>query len=289
MRKVTLVATDLDGTLLTGNKKVTDKTRRALQQLKNRGIIFGIASGRPVESTLLLSKDWGLDEDISFLIGMNGGTIYDIRRDEKEQYYLMKGETILEIIDHFKDVDAAFQIMVGNIRYTNRSIPETQAHAKLFGEVEIEVDLNEFLKGKEVNKLIIYLMNPEDMDAVKKRASTFSSSNYTSFQTALNLYEYVDPNINKGFGMKKVCEHFGINLEDVVAFGDAENDKEMLEVVGMGVAMKNASDDIKEIADFVSEYTNEEDALGNFVEEYINPTQTTMLDIDANTFKKGAK
>lgn len=289
MRKVTLVATDLDGTLLTGKKKVTEKTRNAIQQLKNRGIIFGIASGRPVESTLLLSKDWGLDEDVSFLIGMNGGTIYDIRRDEKEEFHLMKGETILEIVEHFKDMNVIFQIMVGNKRYTNRSIPETQAHAKLFGEIEIEVDLNEFLKGKEVNKLILYLLNPSEMDLVKERASTFSSPNYTSFQTADNLYEYVDPNINKGFGIRRVCEHFGVDIQDVVAFGDAANDKEMIEAVGMGVAMKNASDDIKAVADFVSEYTNEEDALGYFVEEYVNPTQTTVLDIDANLRKKGAK
>lgn len=289
MKKVTLVATDLDGTLLTGNKKVTEKTRRALQELKNRGIIFGIASGRPVESTLILSKDWGLDEDVSFLIGMNGGTIYDIRKKEKEEFFLMKGETILEIIEHFKDMNVLFHILIGNHRYTNHSTPETRAHAQLFGEVETEVDLNEFLVGKKINKLIIYLLNPSEMDLIKERAGTFSSPEYVSFQTSPNLYEYVDPNINKGFGIKKVCEHFGVDIQDVVAFGDAANDKEMLEVVGTGVAMKNASDEIKAVADYVSDYTNEEDALGHFVEEYVNPTQSTVLDIDANLRKKGAK
>ena len=269
MKPITLIATDLDGTLLDDKKEVTNTTRTILKQLKQQGILFGVATGRPVESTLILSKEWGLDEDLSFMIGMNGGTIYDVRQQEKEEFHLMNGETILEIIEHFKDMNVLFHVMVGNHRYTNLSTPETLEYAELFGEVEIEIDLSTFLIGKKVNKLIIYLLNPEEMDDVKQRASTFSSELYTSFQTAPRLYEYVHPSINKGFEIKKVCEHFGICLENVAAFGDAQNDKEMLQIVGMGVAMKNACDEIKEVADFVSEFSNKENGMARFIEQYI--------------------
>ena len=269
MKPITLIATDLDGTLLDDKKEVTNTTRTILKQLKQQGILFGVATGRPVESTLILSKEWGLDEDLSFMIGMNGGIIYDVRQQEKEEFHLMNGETILEIIEHFKDMNVLFHVMVGNHRYTNLSTPETLEYAELFGEVEIEIDLSTFLIGKKVNKLIIYLLNPEEMDDVKQRASTFSSELYTSFQTAPRLYEYVHPSINKGFGIKKVCEHFGICLENVAAFGDAQNDKEMLQIVGMGVAMKNACDEIKEVADFVSEFSNKENGMARFIEQYI--------------------
>lgn len=285
MEKVTLVTTDLDGTLLNEEKQVTDKTRKVVQELKNRGILFGIASGRPVESTLILSKTWGLDQDLSFLIGMNGGTIYDTRRKEKEEYFLLDGETILEITEHFKDMPVIFMTMVGNKRYVNRSTEETRNHAHLFCEEEIEVDYETFMPGKKVNKLILFF-DPCYMEAVKERSRTFSSEKYTSFQTAPNLYEYVDPNINKGFGVQKVCEHFGVELKNVVAFGDAQNDKEMLEKVGTGVAMKNASQEIKQIADVVSEYTNEEDALAHFVEDFIHPNSPDRLQEDANLRKK---
>ena len=109
MNKISMVVTDLDGTLLTEKKEVTEKTRKAIHALKEHGILFGIASGRPVESTLLLSKDWGIEQDISFLIGMNGGTIYDCNTEQKEEYCLMAGETILEIIEHFKDMNVLLQ------------------------------------------------------------------------------------------------------------------------------------------------------------------------------------
>ena len=280
-KTITLVATDLDGTLLNNKKQVTPATRAAMKQLKNHGILFGIASGRPVESGQILVKDWGLESDISFLIGMNGGVIYDMRTGQKEQFHLMDGELILEIMDHFKDMDVIFQVMVGNDRYVNKSTEETRAHAKLFGENEILVDLKEFVKGRKVNKLILY-MDPSYMDAVKALDETFSNPKYTSFATANNLYEYVDPAINKGFGIQKICEHFGITPDHVVAFGDASNDKEMIEYVGCGVAMQNASDDIKAVADVVSEYTNEQDALAHFVNDRILPANPDRLERDAN-------
>ncbi|WP_281521611.1 HAD family hydrolase [Dubosiella newyorkensis] len=278
---VTLVASDLDGTLLNSQKKVTPETREALKQLKNHGILFGIASGRPIESGIILVKDWGLEDDISFLIGMNGGVIYDMRTKEKEQYHLMDGETILEIMEHYKDMDVIFQVMVGNDRYVNKSTEETRAHAKLFCENEILTDLETFLKGRKVNKLILFI-DPSYMDQVKARAATFSSDRFTSYATADNLYEYTDPMINKGFGIQKICEHYGIDPVHVVAFGDAPNDKEMLEDVGYGVAMKNATEDVKAVADVVSSYTNDEDALAHFVTDEILKNNPDRLEKDAN-------
>lgn len=278
---VTLVATDLDGTLLDSHKQVTPETRKVLKELKNRGILFGIASGRPVESGQILVHDWGLSNDISFLIGMNGGVIYDMRTGEKEQYHLLDGEKVLEIMDHYKDMDVIFQVMVGNDRYVNKSTEETRAHAKLFCENEMVTDLEEFLKGRKVNKLILF-MDPSYMPKVRERAATFSDPAYTSMQTADNLYEYMDPHINKGFGIKKACEHFGITPEHVVAFGDAENDEAMIEYVGCGVAMANASEELKEIADVVLERTNDQDGLAYFLEDVVLPANDARLEKDAN-------
>lgn len=278
---VTMVVTDLDGTLLNSHKKVTPATRQMMKELKNRGILFGIASGRPVESGKILMHDWGLESDISFLIGMNGGTLYDVRQDTTQSWYLMDGETILDIIGHFKDLPVIFQAMVGNHRYTSKSTEETRAHARLYGEVEHETDLASWLPGRKVNKLII-MMEPETMEAVRERAAAFSDPAYTSMQTDPRLYEYMDPHINKGFGVKKACEHFGISLDHVVAFGDAENDKAMLEAVGTGVCMANGDPRTKAAADVVSPYSNDEDAAAIYVMETVLPANEARLERNAN-------
>ncbi|WP_301095034.1 HAD family hydrolase [Faecalibaculum rodentium] len=278
---VTMIATDLDGTLLDSHKQVSAETRKVLRELKNRGILFGIASGRPVESGQILVHDWGLENDISFLIGMNGGALYDMRTKAKHKYYPLSGDKILEIMEHFKDMDVIFQCMLGNDRFVSKSTEKTRAHAKLFCEHEHEVDLQEFLPGREIDKLILFL-DPELMPAVRQRATTFSDPAYTSMQTADNLYEYMDPRINKGFGIEKACKHYGITPDHVVAFGDAENDEAMIETVGLGVAMANASDELKKIADVVLKETNDQDDLAHFVENVVLPANTDRLEHDAN-------
>ena len=278
---VTMVATDLDGTLLDSHKQVSEETRKVLRELKNRGILFGIGSGRPVESGQVLVHDWGLENDISFLIGMNGGALYDMRTKAKHKYYPLSGDKILEIMDHFKDMDVIFQCMLGNDRFVNRSTEKTLAHAKLFCEHEHQVDLQEFLPGREIDKLILFL-DPELMPAVRERAATFSDPEYTSMQTADNLYEYMDPRINKGFGIEKACKHYGITPDHVVAFGDADNDEAMIRTVGCGVAMANASDELKRLADVVLAETNDQDGLAHFVENVILPANQDRLEIDAN-------
>lgn len=275
---VTLVATDLDGTLLNSEKKVTEATKNAIRQLKNHGILFGVVSGRPVESGLILAKDWGLEDSISFLVGMNGGVIYDVRRDQKDTYSIMNGDLIWQIIEHYKDMpDLHFEAMVGNKRYTSFSTPETLANAKLYGEEEIIVDLEDFLHHNNVNKLIIR-SKPEDQAKVDEIAKTIHLPGITSFSTSDVLYEFVQPDINKGFGVQKICDHFGLNLKNIVAFGDENNDAEMLSLAGTGVAMKNALPGIKAIADVVSPYTNDEDALAHYINDVILANQPDTLD-----------
>lgn len=265
---VTLVATDLDGTLLNSQKEVSKENREAIAKLKEHGIMFGIASGRPIETTRALIKGWGLEKDVSFIMGMNGGAIYDVRRREKEDYHLLEGETVIDIMRFFEDMDVIFQVLVGADRYVNKSTEETRAHAKLYGENEILTDLYAFLENRTVNKLIIYC-DPEYMPLVVERSKKYKNEDCVGFMTANYLFEYVDPIINKGYGICKLCNHFGCELDHVVAFGDEANDLEMLMVAGMGVSMKNGSKEVKETANYVSTYTNDENAIAHFIEDYI--------------------
>lgn len=275
---VTLVVTDLDGTLLDSNKQVSQRTRNAIHQLKEHGILFGIASGRPVESGLFLSKNWGLDKDISFLIGMNGGVLYDTRQHTKEVYSWLDGEKLYDIIQKYRHIPGLhFEVMKGNDRYVEWSTPETLENAMLYGENEIIVDYDTYLKGRRFNKLIIRSL-PEQQPEVAAIGKTINDEHITSFSTSDILYEFVDPAINKGYGLQNACRHFGLNLKNAVAFGDESNDIEMLMLAGQGNAMKNALPSVKAIADTVLDYTNDEDGLARYIEEVILPNAEGKLE-----------
>lgn len=268
MSEVTIVATDLDGTLLNSDKQVSKANQNAISKLKEHGILFGIASGRPVETIRAMLSDWGIEDSVSFILGMNGGAFYDMRQRSKEDYNLMDGKVILEIIHFFQDLDVYFQVLVGEIRFTSRSDALTQASAKLFGETEIEVDMETFLPNRMVNKLIMQC-DPSYMPIVVERASQFRHKDCVGFLSAKNLFEYVDPVINKAFGLKRACQHFGCSMEHAIAFGDAGNDIAMLSMAGHGICMKNGTSDVKAVASYVSPYTNDEDAFAHYIEEFV--------------------
>lgn len=268
MKPVTLIATDLDGTLLNSQKKVTEANRKAIADLKSHGILFGIASGRPVETVRAMLKDWHIEDSVSFIMGMNGGVVYDLRQQTKEEYHVLDGEVVLDIIHFFQDLDVDFWVLEGATRYTNNTYIETQEHAALYGETEIEIDLEPYLKNNTCNKLIIHC-DKAYMPIVLERAKKYKNKACVGFLTADNLFEYVDPRINKGFGIEKVAKHFGVKLENCVAFGDEQNDKEMIQKVGLGVCVQNGAEDVKKIADFVSPYTNDESAIAYFIEDII--------------------
>ena len=266
MEPVTLIATDLDGTFLNSKKQVSDLNRDAVSKLKNHGILFGIASGRPVETVRAMLKSWQIEDSVSFIMGMNGGVLYDLRQRTKEEYHVLDGVVVLDIIHFFEDLDVDFWILEGATRYTNRTSIETQEHARIFGETEI--DLEPYLQNNTCNKLIIHC-DKEYMPIVLERAKNYKNEACAGFLTADNLFEYVDPRINKGFGIEKVAKHFGVKLENCVAFGDGQNDMEMLQKVGIGVCMKNGSKQVKDCSTVVSSYTNDESAIARFIEENI--------------------
>lgn len=278
-KPVALVVTDLDGTLLTDDKLVSDANREAIQNLKNHGILFGVISGRPVESSYVLNdKTWHLGKSLSILGGMNGGAILDCRTGEKDKYGQLDGYRIWDVIQHFRDLpDLHFEVMVGNTQYVEYVTPETLAIAELFGEKEVIVDMEEFLKNNRVDKLIIR-STAEDQPAVIERSKTFQPEGLVCFPTSDVLFEYCHPDINKGFGLQKICEHYGIPLENVVAFGDQSNDIEMLTLAGTSVAMKNATPPARAVADVISEYTNNEDALAHYINEVIIPAAEGRLE-----------
>lgn len=265
---ITLVATDLDGTFLTSDKKVTEENLKAISRLHEKGILFGIASGRPIETVRTMTRDWGIYPYVSFIMGMNGGVLYDFTQRIKEDYHMLDGEAVLDIIHHFKDLDVQFQVLIGETRFVSRSTWDTLQSARMLGEYEVIVDMEKFLLDRAVNKLVIWC-NPEYMPKVIERSKSLHREDCVGFNTAAEFFEYVDPAINKGYGLKKVCKHFGVLPKHCMVFGDEANDLAMLKLAGHSVAMKNAIPQAKECAKHITTFTNEESGVGRFIEDYI--------------------
>jgi Cof subfamily protein (haloacid dehalogenase superfamily) len=124
-------------------------------------------------------------------------------------------------------------------------------------------NLADFLSFAPIKILMSVL--PEELTAVQKQIADFLPEELTVVQTAPFYLEVIPRRINKGQGIRDICRTLGLKAEDVIAFGDAENDIPMLQAAGMGVAMGNATQAVKANADYVT-LTNNEDGIAAALE-----------------------
>lgn len=251
---------DIDGTLVNhdrGINEVPDGVKKKLKELKDAGNHIFIASGRPKAFISQSIIDAGFDGFIlcnGAHVELEGKTIFD--------QPLIK-EDIKELIALLKKLDCQY-------------VFETKTKAYLHPEFKL---LDEFFKTCHINEdEVAYEFNEEDIfkDTLKVEVNCTDENReiinsfiegkfaYDSHGTS-NAFEIFHPIISKATGIKKVLEYLDLDIKDSYGFGDGTNDLEMIKEVGTGVAMGNAVDELKEVADIVCKPVYE-----NGLEEILN-------------------
>lgn len=258
---------DVDGTILTDQNIVSPRTVEAIKKVREKGMLFGLATGRDVLNTKGFLKDWGIEGLVDIIIGTGGGEIYDIPLKVNKSSYPLAPELIHEIVQHYQDMDVNFAIPFEGDLYT----PKEDRHIKLLSDVDHVpykvVDYKIFL-DQPMPKIMI-VCDPETMDQVVERSKTFHNDRYKSASliTASVLFEYMDPRISKANGLREVMELHGLTMEELCTFGDADNDYDMTLHAGMGVVMANGSEKTKSVADYITDDYNH-DGIANFIEQH---------------------
>ncbi len=269
-RKVKLVIADIDGTLVNSQKEMMPITKRALQKLHDQGVLLGIASGRPCGEHLSARADgWGFDFQFDVIIGMNGGQMWDVINDKHYEYYPLKKEYIKEIIEFMEPTNINSYVYRGDSTLVRWYDERMQASSLRNMEPMIVAKNDEEMWEKDNNKLLFRCKNEEETARGIEVASEHPSEHYQFFKTAPIMIEFQDPRVNKGVSLRAFCEYNQIPLDEVVAFGDQENDDFMLRDAGLGVAMLNGGASTKEIADVITDYDLDNDGVGRFIEDHI--------------------
>lgn len=266
MKQIKAIMADVDGTLLCSKGYVTERTVKAIKKAREKGIIFGLSTGRDVVSCQKLLDEWNIKGLVDCIVGMGGGEINDISLGIKKSSYPLNGELIWEIIKHYEDMDLNFCIPKNGILFGYKDDEYIKMLSKADKLPYKVVDFHEFLKEPQGKVMII--CRPEYMDKVIERSKTFSNGKYksASLKTASVLYEYMDPRVSKTNGLKEAMKLHDLTLENLLAFGDADNDADMIENAGIGVVMANGSEKSKSVSDFVTA-DNDSDGIAVFLEE----------------------
>lgn len=262
------VMCDVDGTLLNKDGVVSPLTVEAIKKIREKGILFGLSTGRDVHSVKTLLKVWGIDGLVDSIVGTGGAEIYDYQLDIDKSSYPLAGELIKDIIKHHEGMDLNFAIPYEGTLYAPKDDDYIRDLARDDRVPYKVVDYDEFLKEPKAKLIIV--CKPEYMDQVIAKSKTFSNPDYksSSLKTASILYEYMDPRVSKTHGLQEVMAMHNIDMKDLCTFGDADNDYDMTLNSGTGVVMANGSEKTKSVADYITD-DNDHDGIANFINEYI--------------------
>ena len=270
MEKVKLVICDIDNTLVKKGEPMSMKTKEVLAKLRAKGVYFGIASGRPLYQIEGSMRNWGYD-GVDVIIGFNGSSLHDRIKHEDHDYYIMKKEWLKEVVELMAKFNCNPTLYRDNAQLFLYEEPYMKDYyAKSGFTYKIVNDINELISQDAAK--IMFRVKAEDMPEIEKWVNAHPSENYLGVKTQSIMMEFCDKRINKAYALKKFCEIHDIKLSEVVAFGDTSNDNEMLQAAGLGVCLKNGSEDTKAIADAITEFNCDEDGLALYLEKYILPT-----------------
>ncbi|MBL4931710.1 Cof-type HAD-IIB family hydrolase [Clostridium paridis] len=277
MSNIKVIIMDVDGTLTNSKKEISKKTKEALIKAQKFGAILILASGRPTSGLMDFAKELKMDENHGLLVSFNGAKVVDCETNEtlfNETMSIEHGQAVLE---HMKKFDVSPMIDKGDYMYVNDvfnnqinnngtsiNIIEYESRGGKFKLCEKD-DLAAFA-DYPLNK-ILTAGDPDYLkEHYKEMMEPFKDSLCCVF-TAPFYFEFTAEGIDKAKALDTVLTPMGYKKEEMIAFGDGHNDASMVKYAGIGVAMANAVEDLKDIADEMT-LSNEEDGIAYTLSKY---------------------
>lgn len=280
MAQYKVVALDMDGTLLNNKHEISERSAQTLKKLSEKGVMIVIATGRSSGSVskYLTTALAQLAQEKVPMIVFNGSVciIRDQESGEVEKVFsnALTMEAVRDLIRMTTEENLVLQFYNGetgevfvNPKPGNEEhLALVKRYGDLVGKPQTVVHDYEDLLSAGILPVKILALTPENnVDGVFAKPLSVDLHRIRGSPHPF-FVEYLMPGNTKGTAITALCKHLGVDLSEVVAFGDGENDAEMLEAVGLGVAMKNARPKAKEHANEVTSYINDEDGVAKHLE-----------------------
>jgi Cof subfamily protein (haloacid dehalogenase superfamily) len=261
MTRIALVVSDVDGTLLTKDKTLTDGARRAVQKLHEARIGFTITSSRPTIGMRFLIEPLQLALPLG---AFNGSCIVDPQLKPIEQH-LIPAPAAQRALDVLNEFGADIWLFTSDLWLTRNGNGEYVPHEKraIRADPTIVADFAPYLGsackivGASADAAMLQRCELAMQQALGAQATAVRSQSY--------YLDVTPPGCNKGTFVQAVAQRLGISLEAVATIGDMQNDLAMFRVSGISIAMGNATDDVKKVANHVTA-SNEDEGFANAIE-----------------------
>lgn len=263
-----ILVVDLDGTLTNSKKEVTPRTREAIRKMQEQGHKVVLASGRPTPGVQPLAKELELNRFGGYTLSYNGGQIRDCKTGEIVYQKTLPEELVPDLFA------TAEELGMGLMTYQEKEII-ANLHSDEYMDLESMITHMEIRHLEDPVKALEQPVNkclgtaPPDVAPEKEAIYAERFGDRLSISRSEPFFVEITPKgIDKGASLERLCQVTGCRRENMIACGDGFNDRSMIEFAGLGVAMENAQDIVKEVADYVTA-SNEEDGVAQVIEKFI--------------------
>lgn len=272
MNKIKMIAFDLDGTLLTTDKKLTKYTADILKKAIDMGIEVVPATGRPLMGVPEMFFEF---PGIRYIISSNGARIVSTENRSTLEGRLLSFEKAKEILAVFKEYDTMRDIFYDGQGYTEEEkFPELDRYFSSPAMIQYvrtsrtpveDIDELFFKENRAVDKVQAIFASLSEREEAYERLRRLECEPSCSLR---NNIEVNAAGVHKGTALLRLGERLGIKGEEIMAFGDGINDAKMLKTAGVGVAMANAVQEVKDAADAVT-LSNDEEGVARYIESHV--------------------
>lgn len=281
-QNIKLIASDVDGTLINSEHQATEYTKEVIHRLKDHGIDFVIATGRSYDGALGVAQQLDIVEEGYGIICLNGLRTYNLPHEECVDGRTMTYEECMKMEQLGKKYhmgilycyDDVIYFQMENIAYQDYTIGMKHNKLRFFKdranteEVQALSDIKHRFDANDPILKIVFVQNDDYLDLVFGRIKKEIHYDFDLLLVGHGWAEIMPKSVNKGEALIAYAASKGIKPEEIVAFGDAENDISMISRVGLGVAMENAMGSLKSVAKDITD-TNDNDGVAKYIEKIL--------------------
>jgi len=261
-----ILFTDIDDTLLKNDLTISKENAEAIKKTVSLGKKFVICSGRSIFGVKKYIDELGIGNE-GYVICLNGGAVYDCKTMEVISENFLPKDSVKTICQLGLEFDIPMQGYYRDKLYVEKLAEVTKQYIKRMGIQAIFVPSLMDYSGNFSK--VLFTWDHEKLTGICERLMPEIGEKVNMTFSKPEYLEFTNKEATKGNAAAKLCDMLGIPLTEAIAIGDGQNDKSMITRVGLGVAVANACQELKDAADYITENTNDTHAVREVIDKFL--------------------
>ena len=249
-----LLVVDIDGTLVGGNRGISAEDRRALAKARSLGMQVSLSTGRAARACLRIIDQLSLN---GYHIFFDGASVSSLSQGDEVYVQPISRATVKQMVEFAHQHDIDLELYSATHYFAERETWSTEAHRQFFDIEPTMVDFTGLWERERIIKGALVTTTPQEVAKARNFCRQFDDSLLFSWARTpaypnADFINILAPEVSKGKALEALASHLGVSMSEVMAIGDGSNDIPLLSVAGLAIAMGNAPDEVKAVADYVT-------------------------------------